>query len=122
MVSQKDIGYYKQALRLAITSTCSDRHGSVIVKNGSVLSLATNRNCSNPVSKSFKKQTIHAEQRAIACSRSDLTGSTLYSARYHRNGISTPCIMCMELIKLAGIRSVVYCNGIQSLLKFCINS
>jgi len=113
MVSKKDVGYYKQSLKLAKTSTCRDKHGAIVVKNGSVLSFATNRNCSNPISKSFKKQTIHAEQRAIACSRSNLVGATLYSARYHRNGISTPCVMCMELIRLAGIRSIVYYDGIK---------
>ena len=57
---------------------------------------------------------IHAELDAILDNKfADLKGSTIYIYRETRDGIpalSKPCESCMEAIRLAGIKKVVYTN------------
>ncbi len=111
MITNRDEAWYALALKVAADSLCSDRHGCVIVRAGSVLSLATNRAVvSHPVSNRYLKQALHAEQRAILRAH-DCEGATLYSARLHVNAISTPCAMCQTLIEEAGISRIVFHDG-----------
>jgi deoxycytidylate deaminase len=111
MISNTDKRWYNLAVRVAEESLCYDRHGCVIVKSGTLLSIATNRNGSHPVSKKYLKRDIHAEQRAIQKTFSAV-GATLYTARIHMfSPIGKPCGMCEELIIKAGIKRVIYCDG-----------
>lgn len=110
-ITNRDISWYALAVKVANTSDSYDRHGCVLVKNGCVLGKATNRRViSHPVSNKFFKRDIHAEQRVILRVKHP-KGSTLYSARDHKNPSSYPCNMCEILIKYAGIKWVVFHNG-----------
>ena len=110
-VTVKDQRWYTLALKIADESLCTDKHGCVIVKGGRVLSLATNRLViSHPINDKYLKRELHAEQRALMKGY-NTDGSTLYSARSHKNPISTPCIMCFSLITDAGISKIVFDDG-----------
>jgi deoxycytidylate deaminase len=110
-VTVKDERWFSLAVKIAGESLCTDKHGCVIVKNGRVMSLATNRLViSHPVNDKYLKRELHAEQRALMKGYNN-EGATLYSARSHSNPISAPCVMCFSLIKDAGISKIVFDNG-----------
>jgi len=112
-VTLRDLAWYEVAYKIAEESLCKDQHGCVIVKGGSVLALAANRDVeSHPVSAQYLKRAIHAEQRAISkVYHKVLEGATLYSARAHYNYKSSPCEMCSNLINESGISKVVFHDG-----------
>jgi deoxycytidylate deaminase len=119
MITNKDRSWYSLALKIASESTCKSLHGCVIVKSGSVISLATNRFVNgHPVSQKYLKRDLHAEQRALI-KATNVKGATLYSARLHPNPISIPCELCSFLIMESGISRVVAHDG-QSLVKFSV--
>lgn len=119
MITNRDKTWFNLALKISADSDCSNKHGCVIVRSGTVLSVATNRIViSHPVSNRYLKQTLHAEQRAILRA-ADCKGATLYSARLHRNKLSAPCDMCSALIKEAGVYRIVYHDG-QELVKIAV--
>lgn len=114
MISKSDIRWYNLALKIADESLSNSKHGVVIIKSGTVLSVSCNRYSeSHPISKLYDKTSIHAEQRAISKMRGNCFGCTLYSARLHSNPISEPCEMCERLIFNAGIKRVVFHDGNQ---------
>lgn len=56
---------------------------------------------------------IHAEVHAIRCAlrhKADLSDCTIYVARFCRTkvGIAKPCEECMDAIRKAGIKNIVY--------------
>lgn len=111
--TNSDISRYLLARKIAQDSSAPDRHGCVIIRSGTVLSVATNRRViSHPVSFKWFKQDIHAEQRALLRVKNP-SGATLYSARDHRNLCSIPCNMCWTLLENAGISWVVFHDGIE---------
>lgn len=104
-----------RALKVAELSSANQRHGAVIYKGGSVLSLGVNTVPNDHLSTGefTGRPNTHAETQAIrACSPDvDLTNTTLYVARVNKNGIrmfSKPCKTCQEAIDLAGIKKVIY--------------
>jgi len=113
-ISNRDIAWYELALKVAADSNAYDRHGCVLVRSGTVLGVATNRQgISHPVSQSFNKGGVHAEQRLLSRVK-DCTGTTLYSARDHvYNPVSFPCVMCVQLICDAKVKWVVYHDGFK---------
>jgi tRNA(Arg) A34 adenosine deaminase TadA len=99
------------AIKLAETSEENMQHGSLIVLGGSLLAMGINKNTLNPFyHKDASKLSIHAEEAALKrCKRTD--GAVLYVARINKCGIprmSRPCFNCMQLIRAAGIKKIVY--------------
>lgn len=111
MISRRDIALFNLALRIAEDSDCTDKHGAVIMRSGTILAVAANRLIGNPTSVRYKKSTCHAEQRALLRLGPGCKGATLYSARLHKNPQSGPCSMCYQLCREAGIQSIVYHTG-----------
>ena len=72
--------------------------GCIVVRGGRIISSAWN------LSARYK----HAEARACYhVDDTDLSGSTIYVVRWHGT-CSKPCSGCMEAIRKAGIKKVVY--------------
>lgn len=103
-------------MTLATFSTCSFRHGAVIVKGGRVISVGINsmRNHPDHVADARTQSSTHAEAAAIrAAGRyTDLSGATIFIARIARDGktpmMSAPCVNCQKALKEAGIKKVFY--------------
>ena len=113
--SKKHFSMLSRALRIAETSTCRIKHGAVIVRGGSVLSVGVNtyRNhpnvCGNPETES----TYHAEVMALRALKNLklAEGADIYVARISRDGnprMSKPCPACQAELEIAGIRNVYY--------------
>jgi len=115
MITPRDIRYYNLALKIAYLSECNYKHGAIIVAGSRIISVATNKLRTHPVTQKWRghMSTCHAEQRAIALSRCDVTGMTLYSARAGKSKISKLCPMCSFLCQEAGIARIVYSDGYE---------
>lgn len=116
-LSKRKQSFLNLALRVAEASECHQRHGAIIVRSGSVLSIGVNkwRNLMSPVQDIYAngqihEMSIHAE--ADALSRvPNAGGSTIYVARLRKDGgaaLSKPCINCEKKISDAGITKVIY--------------
>lgn len=114
-LSKKDKSYLKLALNLAKSSSCKNKHGAVIVRGGSILSLGINKMKNHPdiIPESLVKDVchVHAEIDAIKKVKSELKGATIYVARVNSFGnglLSRPCERCYEVIISSGINKIVY--------------
>lgn len=106
--------FVKVAKEAASNSTHHHKLGAVIVKKGRVISVGFNKPRKTHPKSNTRFKTIHAEFDAIlGCDQEDLRGATLYVVRSARSGpnLAKPCSCCMELIKLVGIKKVVYSTG-----------
>lgn len=113
-VTAKDYRWYNLAVKTAALSDCRYKMGSVIVgKGGNVLSLGHNILRSHSAHADWPDWvvSIHSEHSAILRANCDIRGSTIYVARLGGNQISKPCPHCVECIKIAGIRTIVYSDG-----------
>lgn len=116
MISARDYRFYEQAIKLAELSDCNQQHGAIITKGANIVAMGINKKRTHPVSRryrGFDTCSVHAEQMAIIAARSDIRGCTLYSARANGTNKSKPCVMCSELLYLAGIKFVVYFDGYE---------
>jgi diaminohydroxyphosphoribosylaminopyrimidine deaminase/5-amino-6-(5-phosphoribosylamino)uracil reductase len=71
--------------------------GCVIVKGGKVISKAANNSPGRG----------HAEQRAVR-PHNNFVGCCAYVARINGKKTSMPCPKCMEVLKKAGIKTVIF--------------
>jgi len=99
------------AKKLAETSEENMKHGCVIVLGGSVQAMGINKRTNDPFfHKNLHWLSEHAE--AAALRRSNRTeGAVAYIARVNKHGeerMSRPCPKCMEALKSAGIKKIVY--------------
>lgn len=101
----------------ALESDCAQRVGAVVVKGGSVLAKATNRNHNHPHVLEEDKIKYHsstcAERRALAkLSPASAKGSTVFVVRAARRddgfARSKPCDRCEAVMEKLGVRKVVY--------------
>ena len=116
-LSRSQKSFLNLAMKTAEASECVQKHGAVVVKSGSVLSIGLNkwRNDAALADELFqngvsKHVSVHAEIDALARVKNP-AGAVLYVARVNRAGepvISKPCINCSEAIKKAGISKVIY--------------
>jgi deoxycytidylate deaminase len=90
------------------------KHGAVIVKGGSVISVGINKSRNHPTivsSEHIKTHcSVHAEVDAMRKVK-NLKGATIYVARVNRRGqdrMSRPCDSCSRAIRESGIRKVIY--------------
>ena len=89
MLSRKDVAFLNIARYFAEKSQEKKKHGAVVVKSGRVVGTGFNKYKNHPNCK----------------------GAVLYIARVNRQGLdrnSTPCFVCEKLIKLSGIKKVIY--------------
>lgn len=87
------------------------RHGAVVVLGGSVQAMGINKRTNDPFfHKNLHWLSEHAEMAALRrCGRTQ--GAVIYISRLNRNGdemMSRPCVKCMRMIKVAGIKKIVY--------------
>ncbi len=89
--------------------------GAVVVKKNKPLSVGYNKpHKTHPEAKTPFK-TVHAEFDAIKkLSEDELRGATIYVLRNAKSGsrMAKPCRFCMELIRLVGIKKVVYSSDV----------
>ncbi len=114
MLSRQDRSFLKLAAKVAELSDMKTRHGCVIVRSGSVLSMAVNsfRNDYTTTEPNRYKDdcSIHAEVAAIKRCK-DTRGAVLYVSRINRGGefrLSKPCIRCQVAIEKAQLKRVAF--------------
>jgi deoxycytidylate deaminase len=115
MLSRKDVAFLNIARYFAEKSQEKKKHGAVVVKSGRVVGTGFNKykNHPNNIPEDLVKIhcSRHAEQIAIKEAGTHCRGAVLYIARVNRQGLdrnSTPCFVCEKLIKLSGIKKVIY--------------
>ena len=116
-LSNKDKSYLHLAMKVAESSCYEMRHGAVIVKGGSVLSVGYNKQKNNPEifgdaggEEARQNSTVHAEIDALS-RVSDAKGAIVYVARINKRGapaLSRPCNNCYESLRDAGVKRVVF--------------
>jgi deoxycytidylate deaminase len=113
------ISRYFEAARAAANNSVYGklRHGAVLVKGGSILSVAYNKDDYTSFASRFRPHncgpaTRHAETECIlGVSKERSTGADIFVCRINRRGefrLSKPCLMCHAIIKNAGIKRVFY--------------
>jgi hypothetical protein len=99
--------------RLAKRSPQRERHASVVMRGGAVLSFG------------FNHDGLHAEEAALRkLWPSERRGTTLISFRLTRGGVpgmALPCSRCMRLLHLNGVRKVVFSNREGRFETCCLN-
>lgn len=118
-LSNKDKRYLALACRVAEASECNQRHGAVVVKSGSVMSIGLNKwrhrgamNGKTLTADECANLTVHAEEDAIKRVKTNKAkGATVYVARVNSRGeavFSRPCDSCHKLMQDSGIKRVVF--------------
>lgn len=83
----------------------------VIANKNQIISIGFNKYKTHTASRHQYKM-IHAELAAILDNKfADLKGTTAYIYRENRHGeqaLAKPCPSCMETLKLAGVKKIVY--------------
>jgi deoxycytidylate deaminase len=91
------------------------KHGAVIVRGGSVLSVGVNTGRNHPTvfdnsAEMSLFSSVHAESMALRIARRTV-GATMYIARVNKQGVprlSRPCNRCFIELLQAGIKEIVY--------------
>ncbi len=113
--------YFELARRMAKESTYGKlRHGAVLVKGGSVVSVGFNKGCYSAFGQRFRHHSIgHATQHAeisavLGVSEKNTRGASLFVVRinnYDKFRMSKPCCMCHQVLNFVGVRKVFYTTG-----------
>ena len=97
--------------------------GAIIVRGNRIVSSSVNKNKTHPLMKYYNKEVpykripyLHAEVAALLAARweigkNDLMNCTIYIARKLNCdgwGLARPCPACMQALKDAGIKKIVY--------------
>jgi tRNA(Arg) A34 adenosine deaminase TadA len=112
-------GFFQLAKKLAESSKYgSFRHGAVLARGGSIVSLGVNSDKYCSIGKDHRSEdrgnpTYHAEIRAVLNIPRHITkGAVMYVARCSKDGIedrmSNPCSMCHAVMEERGIHKVYY--------------
>jgi len=104
------------ACNLALKSNKRQRHGAVLVKGGSVLNAAYNRDGYNSFANRFCVSEFGSKLHAEICSvlgidRNKTTNAMVYVARlgaYDNMVLSRPCDMCLQVLQFVGVKTVIY--------------
>ena len=124
MISKSERAYFNAARDISKLSDHRQQLGCVVVNNHHIISSGHNSatKC-HRIQAQLDKQffgdecclgPIHAELdalRPLIKSKADLTTSTIYVYREHRNGgtaMARPCPRCFQLIKSCGIKKIKY--------------
>lgn len=110
----RDVRYLKKAHEIAQTSLCRQKHGAVVIRNGNVVSFATNKdiNLVDNLDEQHVKAhaSVHAEVAALS-RVSNPRGCTVYVSRAMKSGepgYSKPCARCQKYLDEAGVKRVVW--------------
>lgn len=111
VISNQDKRHIQRAIRLAALSTERQRHGCVVAKSGSVVSVGVNTFRNDPQNVETPKQqaSYHAERNAITYKAVERT--TVYVARIRKDGTpaySAPCVYCLDELSAALVKRVVW--------------
>lgn len=114
--TKKEKRFLELAKRQAFQSLFRHKHGSVLVKGGSVINTAYNNVEYTSFGDRFQRKeyygTRHSEINCIlGLDRSVTQGSTLYVVRINNKGdflLSKPCEMCIMCSKFCGIKKIIY--------------
>lgn len=120
----RDVRFLNRAIDVAKSNEYKWHMGAVIAKGNRFIVCAKNRFRNSPLVAPHDAS-IHAEIAAIRAAlvtRDDLTGCTIYVARYapsHTLRMARPCGACFGMILEVGIRRMVYTNinGLMSIEK-----
>lgn len=118
-LSEGDRNKINLAIRMANQSTYpKSRHGSVLSKNGRIISASFNRYGFHSFGRRFSAgsmkpvDTIHAEWGCILGLSKELTNcATIYVVRVNQSNelrMSKPCSVCEKMIRFVGIKRVVF--------------
>lgn len=102
--------HLRMAIEIAKESKCRTKHGCVVVNNGKVVSVATNKRVSDP-SVEWRKSHIHAEAAAVLAAGRHAHKSIVYVARIMADGTtsnSKPCKKCDGYLARMGVAQIVY--------------
>jgi len=87
------------------------KHGAIIVLGGAIQSCGINKRTNDPeFHPNLPWLSEHAEAAAIRKARRTV-GATIYIARVNKRGnlrMSRPCSGCMDALRKAGIKKIVY--------------
>lgn len=116
--SKKTRRYIEIAKKAALNNQSKFRHGAVLVKGGSIINTASNKQKYNSFGNRFRNTytcghaTHHAELSCIlGIDKNKTHGATMYVARINNQGEfrnSRPCPMCQEVLKFVGVKRVVF--------------
>ena len=116
-LSNKQRSLLDVAVRAAEASEVDQRHGSVVVKSGRVMSIGVNkwrnRDLLKPEGGYNTHLTVHAEIDALS-RVTDARGAVVYIARVGKDGsekFSRPCDRCAKALQDAGVKQVIYTIG-----------
>jgi tRNA(Arg) A34 adenosine deaminase TadA len=114
VIKDKDIEWYRTAARAkAADSDMRKPMSALLLRKNEVICEANNYR----VWGFQEKFSIHAEEALISlCAKKGIktSGCTVFVYRKRAkniNGTSRPCIKCMEILKKAGIKQIIYFNG-----------
>lgn len=116
-LSRSQQSFLNLAQKVAGASECVQRHGAVIVRGGSVLSVGVNKwrndvSLANEMHDQGRSEDISVHAEVDALSRvSDPAGSTIYVARINKTGsprLSKPCTSCASALSEAGVTKIIY--------------
>ena len=113
MISNQDRKFISRALGVAESSTQRQKHGCIVAKNGRTLGVGVNsfRNVPTNVSSPRTDSSYHAEVMALRACVAYSLRATVYVARVDSEGrarMSKPCDICMDALRLCGVKRVVY--------------
>ncbi len=110
------------AVSEATRSEHSFKHGAAVFKNGKIIQSGRNQFCDMNRIRHFKSHriwSIHAEMNALGGLPKHMTrGASIAVVRVTKGGdlsCSKPCVICMTLIKSAGIKNLIYSTGINNM-------
>tara|TARA_R110002074_G_scaffold132327_6_gene275530 strand:+ start:2096 stop:2539 length:444 start_codon:yes stop_codon:yes gene_type:complete len=117
-LSKRQRRFFNLAKNIAHDSSYDKlRHGAVLVKGGSVISAACNKDNFSSFGSRFRDPdaghgTHHAELGCVlGISRDVTSGSDIYVCRVNKQNefrLSKPCRMCHDIMKHVGIKRVYY--------------
>lgn len=114
-MSNKHRSLLSRASVIASTSEQNFKHGAILTKGGSVISVGINRRRTNPAlldQEDYRLSSVHAEVAAIKGSHgADLKGAVIYVARVNNAGeqmMSKPCEECQKVLRDVGVKKVFY--------------
>jgi tRNA(Arg) A34 adenosine deaminase TadA len=110
------------AVSEATRSEHSFKHGAAVFKNGKIIQSGRNQFCDMNRIRHFKSHriwSINAEMNALGGLPKHMTrGASIAVVRVTKAGdlsCSKPCVICMTLIKSAGIKNLIYSTGINTM-------
>lgn len=123
-LSKSEKKFLCYAIKAAEMSSCTSRHGAVLVKNGNVLAIGVNamkndplyvspqqRNVVPPDVKIMDMMSVHAEEAVIRANKEEANNAVIYIARISAKGepvLSKPCASCQKMLKEYGVKKAIW--------------